>query len=151
MCLPPPTPLIHRADWRLTIAGAPGLPLVKAQQKIPLQRGSTQQNEERICSSDLPTCKCLSWWGLLCGIPADRSTSLAMKPPAGPLLAGMEQQQQRGGCPEIPLVFPSSSPGGSSHCCLDCLHLNKEDAATLGINSCGLAIKRNRIHPRDDS
>lgn len=39
-------PFIHRADWRLTIAGAPGLPLVNAQQRIPLRRGSTQQNEE---------------------------------------------------------------------------------------------------------
>lgn len=34
----------EQTDGRLTIAGAPGLPLVKAQQKIPLWRGRTLQN-----------------------------------------------------------------------------------------------------------
>lgn len=76
---PPPTPLIHLGDWRLTIAGTPGFPLDQAQQKISLQRGSTQEDEEWVCSSGLPTSKCLNWWGLLCGSLADISASHAMK------------------------------------------------------------------------
>lgn len=87
----------------------------------------------------------------LCGIPADISAFLAMKPPAGPLLWAWSRSSKGEAALELPWYFQAAPLVGSNHCCLDCLHLDKEDTTILGINSCGLAIKRNRIHPRDDS
>lgn len=91
----------------------------------------------------------------LCGVLSDLLDPLpqATKPPTDALQATGMRSGERGDHAEQPWDSSGGTPLGRRPWLLPgvvyCLHLDEEGTKIQGINSYGLAIKGNRIHPRD--